>query len=42
LIGKIAGANALIVAAAVTVTMIGDMIGHPELWLVLPGALGSA
>jgi len=40
LIGKIAGANALIVAAAVTVTMIGDMIGHPELWLVLLVALG--
>jgi len=40
LIGKIAGANALIVAAAVTVTMIGDMIGHPELWLVLVVALG--
>lgn len=40
LIGKIAGANALIVAAAVTVTVIGDMIGHPELWLVLMIALG--
>jgi signal transduction histidine kinase len=40
LIGKIAGANALIVAAAVSVTMIGDMVGHPELWLVLLVALG--
>ena len=40
LIGKIAGANALIVAAAVAVTVIGDMIGHPELWLVLLIALG--
>ena len=40
LIGKIAGANALIVAAAVAVAMIGDMIGHPELWLVLLVALG--
>jgi signal transduction histidine kinase len=40
LIGKIAGANALIVAAAVAVTMIGDMIGHPELWLVFLVALG--
>ena len=40
LIGKIAGANALIVAVAVAVTMIGDMIGHPELWLVLLVALG--
>lgn len=40
LIGKIAGANALIVAAAVAVTMIGDMVGHPELWMVLLVALG--
>jgi len=40
LVGKIAGANALIVAAAVAVTVIGDMIGHPELWLVLLIALG--
>jgi signal transduction histidine kinase len=40
LIGKIAGANALIVAAAVAVTMFGKMIGHPQLWLVLLLALG--
>jgi signal transduction histidine kinase len=40
LIGKIAGAIAIIVAAAVTVTVIGDMIGHPELWLVRMIALG--
>ena len=41
LIGKIAGANAIIVAAAVVVTVIGGMVGHGfQLWVVLLVALG--
>ena len=41
LIGKIAGANAIIVAAAVSVAVIGGMVGHSfELWVVLLVALG--
>src|SRR5688572_11126529 len=41
LIGKIAGANAIIVAAAVGVAVIGGMVGQgSQLWVILLIALG--
>lgn len=41
LIGKIAGANALIVTAAVLVAVFGHMVGQdPRLWLLLLASLG--
>ena len=41
LIGKIAGANAIIVGVAVAVAVMGGMVGQgSQLWVVLLGALG--